>query len=120
MPISSIIRRLFGPQPEPVKTRPEASSARQWISNPWHAVSVIPCRDACGAARQANRVRFLSKEAPVLPLPGCSARNCDCRYRHHQDRRNTLRRQSDLMASKRHWTGKERRGAMGRRDTDRL
>jgi hypothetical protein len=31
-----------------------------------------------------------------------------------------MRRQSDLMASKRHWTGKERRGAMGRRDTDRL
>ena len=58
MPISSIIKRLFGAQPEPAKPRTEASSARQWISNPWHAVSVIPCRDACacGATSESGAI----------------------------------------------------------------
>ena len=54
---------------------------------PWHAVSVGG-PDACVAAAKLARWRFLSVEAPRLPLPQCSsAWRCACIYRHHSDRR---------------------------------
>jgi len=31
--------------------------------------------------------RYLAGQAPQLPLPGCDARNCGCRYERHGDRR---------------------------------
>jgi hypothetical protein len=91
---------------------------RHWITNPWHAVSVVPASGACDLARRAGRTRYLSTEAPTLPLKGCGMRTCTCRYRHHEDRRNSLRRHSDVIASGAYWAGRERRVARGRRATD--
>jgi hypothetical protein len=118
MPIASIIKKLFGGSREAARAAPKNSPTRQWISNPWHAVSVIPCKPACGVARQSSRVRFLSNEAPKLPLPGCDRRTCECRYRHHDDRRRSLRRSSDVMSANRAWAGREQRVSKGRRATD--
>jgi hypothetical protein len=80
----------------------------------------VPNPRACGKARGLVRVRFFAKEAPHLPLEGCNVRTCACRYRHHEDRRRALRRASDFAASCRYWGGQERRGAVGRRNTDGL
>lgn len=98
-------------QRQPVETR--------YIVNPYHAVSIRPGRYACGAVLQLQGVRFLSADAPKLPLPGCNASTCNCRYQHHEDRREADRRQSDVWGSGPKWTGPERRkGGRGRRSTD--
>lgn len=88
------------------------------VLNPYHAVSVRPGRYACGAVLQLQGVRFLSSDAPRLPLTGCNAKSCNCRYQHHEDRRETDRRQNDVWGSGPAWMGPERRRARGRRSTD--
>lgn len=118
MSIAEIVKSLLGTSRGPAGQSAQSASTRHWLSNPWHAVSVIPGRGACESAKQALRVRFLSKEAPRLPLAGCQSRSCQCRYRHHDDRRRSLRRASDVLASGRYWPGKERRSSGGRRSVD--
>ncbi len=54
----------------------------------WHAVSVKPAAGACDAAIAAKSNRWLSREAPLMPLPGCTRPDtCRCTYQHHEDRR---------------------------------
>ena len=63
----------------------------------WHAVSVKPGAGACNAAISGKNRRWLSREAPLLPLPGCTRPDtCQCTYNHHDDRRATSRRAEDL------------------------
>lgn len=65
----------------------------------WHAVSVKPGSGACEAAKSGKTQRWLSREAPQLPLPGCSwPSQCRCTYQHHEDRRTGGRRAEDLDA----------------------
>jgi hypothetical protein len=62
----------------------------------WHAVSIVTSTSPCEAAAALHNHRFLSKDAPRLPLAGCSApENCRCIYRHHADRRGKPRRATD-------------------------
>jgi hypothetical protein len=89
-----------------------------WVSNPWHAVSIVSSTPACHKARSLARLRFLSSQAPSLPLEGCEMRKCSCHYRHHEDRRRRLRRAADVAASGAYWRGPERRQSGGRRATD--
>lgn len=88
------------------------------ISNPYHAVSIACGTSACNEARQVQGVRFLSAEAPRLPLRGCDAARCACRYQHHADRREADRRNDDPWVTKQIWNGAERRKTAGRRITD--
>ncbi len=97
-------------QREPVEDR--------HIVNPYHAVSIRPGRYPCGTVLQLQDVRFLSADAPRLPLEGCSAATCSCRYQHHDDRREYDRRRSDAWGSGPMWRGQERRRSRGRRTTD--
>ncbi len=65
----------------------------------WHAVSVKPGSRACNAAMSGKERRWLSREAPMLPLPGCTqAARCHCTYQHHDDRREGLRRADEIDA----------------------
>lgn len=54
-------------------------------------------RGACRAARKLASQPILAIEAPVLPLPVCSAAVCRCRYHKIEDRRDddVGRRMSD-------------------------
>lgn len=89
------------------------------VSNPYHAVSVAPAlMGACGAAQQCAGRRFLSANAPILPLPQCDAQKCHCRYEHHEDRRSDSRRLADERGPARLWNGAERRRNTGRRISD--
>lgn len=56
-------------------------------TNPYHAVSIVPEHHCCRAAKELGNKRFLSYEAPVLPLEKCDAAKCQCRYQHFDDRR---------------------------------
>ncbi|HEU0224040.1 MAG TPA: hypothetical protein VFR29_01245 [Steroidobacteraceae bacterium] len=65
----------------------------------WHAVSVKPGPGACEAATSGTTRRWLSREAPQLPLPGCDRPSqCHCTYQHHEDRRAGGRRTEELDA----------------------
>lgn len=90
-------------------------------ANPYHAVSVQPGPKACQEARMQRDRRYLSREAPRLPLPGCDAAECRCAYQHHEDRRQQSRRASDVgvASSIAHHSGPEQRALRrGRRATD--
>jgi hypothetical protein len=91
MSILKLLRVRFS---EP--TRPHAKQGRGEhvrLSNPWHAVSVIPGTSCCSAIREVAGKRYLSREAPPsLPVNGCPMVACTCRYRHHDDRRGKARK----------------------------
>ncbi|HKZ73575.1 MAG TPA: hypothetical protein VJ011_05885 [Steroidobacteraceae bacterium] len=92
----------------------------QVISNPWHAISIVPGANACEAAIEKRGRRALSAEAARLPLADCQHPGaCTCHYQHHQDRRRDRRRARDNGLPARLYSGGERRGpARGRRATD--
>ena len=53
--------------------------------------------------------RYLSREAPILPLPTCNSKGCACRYLHHDDRRSGEdRRYAIAMSGPSNATGSER------------
>lgn len=67
----------------------EAKALRR-TKNPYHAVSIKKGLFPCKAVIFYSGRRFFSHDAPVLPLSSCSdCANCECRYRHHNDRRNS-------------------------------
>lgn len=69
--------------------------ARKWDrrvgyggASPFHAVSIEPHQHSCLAAKALKAQRFLSEEAPALPLIACAASECQCKYIHYPDRRS--------------------------------
>jgi hypothetical protein len=93
---------------------PQISRAR----DPFHAVSIVPGEHSCASARRLSGQRFLSVEAPKLPLSDCDATSCKCHYRHHADRRAGPRRVNDFFMRTASWSGQERRVSLGRRQDD--
>lgn len=82
-------RSRIGPleaNPPPFGRAPAAGGKRK-PGPSTHAVSILPGENACQAARDLKDHRFLSLEAPVLPLAFCDQDACDCRFKHHEDRR---------------------------------
>lgn len=65
-------------------------------ATPWGSVSVVPGGGACATARRLVNRRWLSGEAPRLPLAGCDSARCQCRYRRHADRRDEEDRRNPL------------------------
>ena len=65
----------------------------------WHAVTIIGPAVVCKAAQACKGKRYLSPEAPRLPLAGCDAEECNCRYRHFADRRGGPRRAEERGAA---------------------
>ena len=62
----------------------------------WKAVAILADDAACAAAIQLRGKRFLSRDAPRLPLPECTRQDqCQCKYRHLRDRRGPPRRAGD-------------------------
>lgn len=97
------------------------------LGNPWYAVAVKAGRRSCQACVQLGERRFLSKEAPRLPLEGCTQPGgCECVYVHFSDRRTGARRTIEagdgaFGATARSWAAgspAERRRSPGRRATD--
>ena len=85
----------------------------------YHAVSIRHGARCCKAVAALDGKRYLSTEAPSLPLAGCSSPGaCQCKYRHHSDRREDFRRDTDVGLPDRGWFGANRRALAGRRTTD--
>jgi len=109
-------RGLFGREaerkPAPAKKVPQN----------FHAVTIVAGSRACAEARalEDGRKRFLSRQAPVLPLKNCDCTRCECRYVHHEDRRKGPRRTRDFGVSIAAYDGPDNRKVKrGRRKSDR-
>lgn len=93
------------------------------IHHIYQAASIKPGDCACSAVKPLGDKRFLSSEAPPLPLLNCDSEKCQCRFVRHEDRRQREDRraayclQTDLhtVAGK-----EEHRGKTCRRSADKL
>lgn len=63
-------------------------------AHPYHCVAIRHRDGACAAVQRLSGQRFLSKEAPAVPLPVCDAATCRCRYVHFEDRRQNDERRN--------------------------
>jgi hypothetical protein len=88
------------------------------MATEFHAVSLKIRSDACGAAKALESDRFLSKDAPMLPLRDCDNPNCQCKYEHHDDRRAGPRRDAEVGLPSAPPEGDDRRSRRGRRVDD--
>ena len=106
---------LFG-RPEP-EAKPAASKKP---ASPFHAVTIVPGLRACAAALDLQGHRFLSRDAPALPLKKCESGSCTCRYEHYDDRRHGPRRAREMGVSIDGYDGEDHRDKpkRGRRKAD--
>ena len=91
--------------------------------NPYRATSIVCGENACAEAKTIDGKRFLVDDTPQLPLSLCDAERCDCKYAHHEDRRDDDggdRRGPDtsLRTTLYQHEETERRGKRGRRASD--
>ena len=90
------------------------------MSSKWHAISIVLHETSCAAAAQCRSKRFLSTQIPALPLRDCDrAAGCQCKYKHYDDRRATIRRSDDVHRDLRsEFRESNRRATRGRRAVD--
>jgi hypothetical protein len=85
----------------------------------WHAVSVSSEAGSCFPARLLKGQRFLSTEAPPLPLADCTQpASCSCTYKKFADRRAGLRRGREISGITGPSPDQEQRTTRGRRKRD--
>ena len=86
----------------------------------WHAVSIVTHTVSCEAVLLCRNQRYLSLQAPRLPLTNCSlVQGCNCTFKHHDDRRAGPRRASESGRPPRlSALPTERRATQGRRQSD--
>ena len=112
------IRRRQSKKPVAAKPRRRVSGSKK----SYHAVSIKFESRACMAAKTMEGQRYLSSEAPRLPLPDCDVTECLCHFAHHKDRRVSKDRRNVFNASGHSGaTGRheqERRGLRDRRNDD--
>lgn len=58
----------------------------------------VDSRNDCSAFAAQKGQRYLSSEAPSLPLNGCDKQKCTCKYKYFGDRRSDDRRISRGIA----------------------
>ncbi|MDH5423496.1 MAG: hypothetical protein OEY29_00710 [Gammaproteobacteria bacterium] len=76
----------------PKKSNKKKLPAEKAVRSKYHCVTVHFSDDACDAVKALDGQRILSAEVPVFPLPDCSAQTCNCRFQHHEERREDERR----------------------------
>ena len=88
--------------------------------SPFHAVEIRGTKDACQAVQDAHGERYLSAEAPPLPLGQCDRPDrCQCRYQHYEDRRGNSRRGGESgLTAQQDAERVEQRNLQGRRADD--
>ena len=113
--------RLTGATPRNARKRDRRTGFG--VADPFHAVSIHPAKEGCPAVESLKLQRFLSEEAPALPLAECGAVDCACKYVHHADRRGGARnRRCGTMEQSKEsefWSLRDRRIVLGRRHADR-
>ncbi len=126
---AALFGRMFSWLRPPSKSRSKRPSTVErhiHLTNPWHAVSIATNKRCCQASLALKHRRFLSHEAPRLPLEACTQpAKCICVYKHFDDRRTGSRRTAEQESFARPRAkpaagvqSQERRRSKGRRATD--
>jgi hypothetical protein len=102
------------------KSKLAAPAVPRQVSRQWHAVIIKPKGQCCEAVQACRASRFLSSDAPRLPLAECThSDTCSCVYKHHADRRAQTRRQDERDGLQRRGkVEQDRRLTRDRRKTD--
>lgn len=121
--VGLVLSRLVFPVSSETETRAGRERRTGFTDgNPFHAVSIMPAEGHCAAVGSLQVQRFLSDEAPSLPLEGCGSPDCQCRYVHHTDRRGGARDRrlgpAEDVAALEFWRQRDRRDSPGRRQRD--
>jgi hypothetical protein len=119
-----ILKELFGKislgQPAANLT-PIAAHKRPNSSSDFRAVEIAPSITCCPAAMQATGRSYLLREAPRLPLRGCTMPlNCSCKFRKNADRRDGDRRLFGATETNRWFGGLDSRKRGGRRSAKKV
>jgi hypothetical protein len=86
---------------------------------PWSAVRIATRGETCAKAQALRDKRLLARDAPALPLKGCTMSvACNCMYRHYADRRAAARRDAAGTGKPAAATPVERRRVRDRRRAD--
>jgi hypothetical protein len=102
-------------RPSPARRVPSltARAAEQFA-----AVEIRHGSGACPAARALSGQRLLAKQAPTLPLAGCTKARCDCTFAKLSDRRTDDRRWEHEGLGAAMFQAGERRNKASRREAD--
>lgn len=118
---SSFLSKLFSSSDrDAAKVSASAKPQRSSPPTAFQSVSILQGPKACCASKDVAKIRFLTKQAPALPLAGCTMQDeCHCRYVKHTDRRTEARRLIDVVGmSALLFESEERRAKAGRRKSD--
>ena len=116
-----LLPKMFPARKKPVLDAAHSNGHSALHNGSYAAVTIHCYRDACTAAGQVAGIRFLSDEAPLIPLESCTAEECHCVYMHHSDRRGGTNRRTKaglgtaFVSNPGH---EERRASIGRRPGD--
>lgn len=124
-----LLKHLITPKPAAgaANTRPRRvakKTAERAVCTrlPYHAVSCRSGAGKCAAVKAIKNQRFLVEDAPQLPLADCTSERCECKYLHHEDRRDNDDDRRALYGIKSEfyeYTSKQdRRVKNGRRESD--
>ena len=103
---------------------PYTPSVKHNTIHPYHCVEIVSDEGLCKSAKVLKGKRFLSNDAPALPLEACTKADCSCRYLHHEDRRGqTEDRRIDFGVTRELYgvfgeTNRRNQPSKGRRQSD--
>jgi hypothetical protein len=98
---------------------PLASLKRPRGGGDFRTVEIAPSLMCCTAVMQVRERSYLLRQAPRLPLAGCSMpTTCSCKFLKHEDRRDSDRRLFETNETNRWFAGVENRKQRGRRSAD--
>jgi hypothetical protein len=129
--LSGVLDLLLG-KPRKIKATTVRKSAAQVLGKqkqpipaetyPYRAAEITRGQGACAAAIAISGKRLLLQEVPLLPLPDCTSRKCNCTYIRHKDRRSlTSNRRAEFSMQTRLYStyaDEDRRRRRGRRAED--
>jgi len=116
------LKELFGKisrEPSAKTPKPVAKPTGRNSAGDFRAVEIAPSIMCCSAAVQVTGRSYLLREAPRLPLVGCTMpTNCSCKFRKSADRRDSDRRLFGATETNRWFVGVECRKREARRSAE--
>jgi hypothetical protein len=101
------------------KPTPIIKLKRPNSTDDFRAVAIAPSIMCCAAAVHATGRPYLLREAPRLPLEGCTMpANCSCKFRKNADRRDSDRRLFGSTETNRWFAGVDSRARGSRRSAE--
>jgi hypothetical protein len=117
-----ILEKLLGKdlRAQPAKqVTPFANLKPPGAGGDFRAVEIAPSLMCCTAVIQVRGKSYLLRQAPRLPLTGCSMPTaCSCKFLKHGDRRDSDRRLFRTNEVNQWFAGVENRKLRGRRSAD--